>query len=111
MYRDTQLFIAGNWRNGSSGETLAVLNPADEREIGRLSVATITDMEESVDAAVRGFAVWRRISAFERSKVLRKAADVLRSRADEISRIMTLEQGKPLHEARAETMAGADIID
>lgn len=111
MYSDTQLFIAGKWRGGSDGQSLPVVNPADEQEIGRVAVAARTDLDEAIDAAVRGFAVWRKISAFERSKILRKAADILRSRANDIGRIMTLEQGKPVPEASMEAMLGGDIID
>ncbi|MFD0934685.1 NAD-dependent succinate-semialdehyde dehydrogenase, partial [Methylobacterium trifolii] len=62
-------------------------------------------------AAARAFPLWRKVSAFDRAKVLRKAADLLRERADAIARIMTLEQGKPLAEARLETLAAADITD
>lgn len=111
MYSDTQLFIAGKWRGGSDGQSLPVVNPVDEQEIGRVAVATRADLDEAIDAAVRGFAVWRKTSAFERSKVLRKAADILRSRANDIGRIMTLEQGKPVPEASMEAMLGGDIID
>ena len=55
--------------------------------------------------------MWRRVSAFDRSKVMRRAANLLRERADMIAALMTTEQGKPLVEARGETMAGADVID
>lgn len=111
MYNDTQLLIAGKWRKGTGGQTLPVLNPADEQEIGRVAVATRVDLDEAVEAAVRGFAVWRKNSTFERSKILRNAADILRSRAEDIGRVMTLEQGKPVAEARMEAILGADIID
>jgi succinate-semialdehyde dehydrogenase/glutarate-semialdehyde dehydrogenase len=55
--------------------------------------------------------VWSRVSAFDRSKLMRKAANLLRERADSIARLMTMEQGKPLVEAKGETLAGADVID
>ena len=69
------------------------------------------DLDEALEAAERGFAAWRKVSAYDRAKVMRKAADLLRSRADAIARLMTLEQGKPLPEARMETMAAADLIE
>ena len=69
------------------------------------------DLDEALEAADKGFAVWKKVSAYDRSKLMRKAADLLRSRADEIARLMTLEQGKPLPEAKMEVLAGADIID
>ena len=62
-------------------------------------------------AAERGFAAWRKVSAYDRAKVMRKAADLLRSRADAIARLMTQEQGKPLVEAKMETLAAADLIE
>ena len=69
------------------------------------------DLDRALAAADKGFRVWRRISAYDRAKVMRKAADLLRERVDGIARLMTLEQGKPLAEAKGETLAGADVID
>ena len=69
------------------------------------------DLDRALEAAEKGFEVWRRVSAFDRSKLMRKAADLLRERADTIARLMTMEQGKPLAEAKGETLAGADVID
>ncbi len=111
MYPDTELHIAGRWRAGADRETLGVLNPATGETIGQCAVATTADLDEALAAAARAFPAWRKVSAFERGKLMRKAADLLRSRADEIARIMTQEQGKPLAESRVETLAAADIID
>jgi len=88
-----------------------VLNPATGEVNGLLAHAGIDDLDRALEATVRGFAAWRKVSAFDRSKVLRQAADLLRERAEDIARLMTLEQGKPLAEARMETLFGADIID
>ncbi|WP_267426678.1 NAD-dependent succinate-semialdehyde dehydrogenase [Methylobacterium sp. GC_Met_2] len=111
MYPDTELHIAGRWRAGVEGETLAVLNPATGETIGRCAVAGTADLDEALAAAARAFPVWRKVAPFERAKVMRKAADLLRARVDDIARTMTLEQGKPLAESRIETLAAADIID
>ncbi|GJD98128.1 NAD-dependent succinate-semialdehyde dehydrogenase [Methylobacterium isbiliense] len=111
MFPDVQLHIAGQWRGGSAGQTMPIQNPATGDTLAQLAVASRADLDAALAAADRGFAAWRKVSAFERSKVLRKAADLLRARADEIARIMTLEQGKPLAEARVEVMAGADTMD
>lgn len=110
-YPDTLLLIDGNWQPGAQGAWLDVSNPASEERIGRVAKAEIADLDRALSAAERGFATWRRIPAFERSKVLRRAADHLRQRAEEIAYILTLEQGKPLVEARAEVFGGADVID
>ena len=111
MYPDTELHIAGRWRAGADRETLGVLNPATGETIGRCAVATTADLDEALAAAARAFPAWRKVAPFERAKVMRKAADLLRARVDDIARIMTLEQGKPLAESRVETLAAADIID
>jgi succinate-semialdehyde dehydrogenase/glutarate-semialdehyde dehydrogenase len=111
MYPDTQLYINGTWRGARSGRTLPVLNPANEEVIGQVAHAGKDDLDEALDAAAKGFAAWKKVSAYDRSKLMRKAADILRSRADEVARLMTMEQGKPLPEAKMEVMAAADIID
>ena len=110
-YPDVQLHIDGKWTAAQSGKTLQVMNPATGEVNGLLAHADIPDLDQALEAAERGFAAWRRISAFDRSKVLRKAADLLRERADMIAPLMTMEQGKPVGEAKMEAIAGADIID
>jgi succinate-semialdehyde dehydrogenase/glutarate-semialdehyde dehydrogenase len=111
MYPDTRLFIDGTWRDAAAGRWIEVLNPATEEPIGRVAHAGTEDLDAALDAARRGFAAWRKVSAFERAKVMRKAAALMRERAEDIARLMVLEQGKPLFEARLETNAAADIID
>ena len=70
-----------------------------------------TDLDLALDAAEKGFHTWRKISAYERSKTMRKAAELVRARLDDIARIMTTEQGKPLIEAKGEIMLAADLIE
>ena len=70
-----------------------------------MPIAGHDDLDEALEAADRGFKAWKAVSAFERSKILRKAANLMRERVEEIARIMTLEQGKPLAEAKGETLA------
>ncbi|CAN5230727.1 NAD-dependent succinate-semialdehyde dehydrogenase [soil metagenome] len=111
MYDDVLLFIDGQWTAGSTGSTLPIHNPATGRIIAQLAHATRADLDRALDAADRGFRVWKKVSAFERSKVLRIAAALIRERADDIARLMTQEQGKPLAEARMETMAAGDIME
>jgi succinate-semialdehyde dehydrogenase/glutarate-semialdehyde dehydrogenase len=111
MYPDTRLFIDGAWRDAAAGRWIEVLNPATEEPIGRVAHAGTEDLDAALDAAARGFAAWRKVSAFDRAKVMRKAAALMRERAEHIARLMVLEQGKPLFEARLETNAAADIID
>lgn len=110
-YPNTQLFIHGQWREAAAGETLAVFNPATGQEIGRVAHARKADLDLALEAAQKGFETWRDMPAITRSKIMRAAAALLRERAGETARLLTLEQGKPLAEAKGEVLAGADIID
>ncbi|MGH6745207.1 2,5-dioxopentanoate dehydrogenase (NAD+) [Novosphingobium sp. PhB55] len=110
-YPDTQLFIDGAWRDAAGGRTLAVQNPATGQEIGRVAHADRADLDLALASAERGFEVWRDFTPARRSTIMRKAAALLRERASDIAGVMTLEQGKPLAEAKGETMAAADIIE
>jgi succinate-semialdehyde dehydrogenase/glutarate-semialdehyde dehydrogenase len=111
MYPEVLLHIAGEWRGARSGETRPIVNPATAEEIGHHPVAGREDLDEALEAAERGFKLWRAVSAYERAKIMRKAAGLIRERAGDIARIMTLEQGKPIAEATGETMAAADVIE
>ena len=110
-YPDTQLFIDGEWRAGSAGRTIPVIDPATGEIIGTVAHASQSDLDAALAAVERGFKEWSAKSAFERSKIMRKAADLLRERAGAVASILTYEQGKPLAEAKAETLAAADTID
>ena len=110
-YTDTQLLINGQWQDAADGRTIAVFNPATGQEIGRVAHAGKADLDRALAAAQQGFALWRDKSAFERRKVLHRAAGLVRERASEIAALLTQEQGKPLPEAKMETLAAADIIE
>ena len=110
MYPNTQLFIDGAWCAAASGNTLPVINPATGKEIGRLAHAEKADLDRALEAAQKGFNVWRKISAYERSKIMRKAANLMRDRVDAIAPLMTQEQGKTVAEAKMEILAGADTM-
>lgn len=110
-YQDTSLLIDGRWRPGASGKTIAVLNPATEEQIGTVAHADRADLDEALAAADKGFKVWRAVAPFERARIMRKAAALMRERADRIATLMTMEQGKVLAEARIETLAAADVIE
>src|SRR5512146_2034033 len=109
-YSDVSLMIDGAWTKGAQGRTIPIVNPATEEVIGQLAHAEKADLDRALAAADKGFRQWKKVSAFERYKVMRKAADLIRQRLDEIATIMTLAQGKPLFEAKVETSLAADII-
>jgi len=111
MYTNIQLQIAGQWVGGAAGATIQILNPATGEAIGTVAKAEKADLDRALAAAEAGFRVWKKVSGFDRYKILRKAADLLRARAEAIAQNMTLEQGKPLAEARMEANAAGDIVD
>lgn len=108
---NTQLLIGGQWRNAADGRTLDVLDPATGDSIGSVAHATKADMEETVAGAAVGFEAWRNLTAWDRYVIMRRAADLLRERADQIGRIMSREQGKPLEQAVIEINAAAGVIE
>jgi succinate-semialdehyde dehydrogenase/glutarate-semialdehyde dehydrogenase len=110
-YPKPSLFIAGVWRAAGDGGTIPIVNPATGEPIADLPVATSADLDEALAAADAGFKVWRAVSAYDRSKILRAAAQLLRERAPQIGAISTIEQGKPIGEATAEAYACADIFE
>lgn len=110
-YPDVKLFINGQWRDGAEGKTLPIIDPASEEEIGRLAHATRPDLDAALKAAEKGFEVWRNTSVFERYRIMREAARLLRERKDDIAWLMTRDQGKPLVQSAMEIGVGADTID
>ncbi|SCX23387.1 Alpha-ketoglutaric semialdehyde dehydrogenase [Agrobacterium sp. DSM 25558] len=110
-YPDVKLLINGEWRDALSGKTIAVSDPATDEVLGQIAHAEKADLDLALDAADKGFKVWRETSAYERSKIMRKAADLLRERKDTIAWLMTREQGKPLAQSAMEVMGAADTID
>src|SRR6476646_4685157 len=94
-YPDTSLFIDDAWVDAADGRTIPVHNPATGEVIGSVAHATAADLDRALAAAQRGFAVWRDQTPAQRSTIMRRAAQLLRDRLDEIGRLITLEQGKP----------------
>jgi len=110
-YVDTKLFINGQWCDASDGKTLPVVNPATGLEIGRVAHATIADLDRALASSQAGFELWKKVPAVERGKIMRQAANNLRERATQIGTLMTLEQGKPLGEAKGEIMMAAEVTE
>ncbi len=104
-------YIDGKWVQPTSGKSQDVVNPSTNAVIGKLGHASKADLDAALKAAEKGFATWRKVSAFERGKILKKVADLMRTRADEIAKVLTMEQGKVLAEAKVEVLGSADIIE
>jgi succinate-semialdehyde dehydrogenase/glutarate-semialdehyde dehydrogenase len=105
------MFIDGAWCDSGDGKSLAVINPADESVVAEVAYGGKHEASRAIEAAARAFPAWRALSVYERAKVLKKTADLLRDRADPIARTLTQEQGKPLIEARTEVLHAADTFE
>ncbi len=103
----TKMFIGGEWRDAIDGGRLAVINPADESTIAEVAFGGRADAESAIDAAAEAMPGWMTKSPYERAGILKKTADLLRERSLELAKTLTLEQGKPIPEARAEILATA----
>ena len=111
MYTDLALHIGGAWLEGDGRPGEDVINPATEKPLAHLPHASQADLDAALEAAKKGFAVWRATPAYDRAKIMRKAADLMRGRYDAISKVLVQEQGKVYPEARAEVITSADIIE
>jgi len=92
-------------------EKISILNPATEEEIGKMPIADGGLTDKSIISAQKSFLGWSGKSLKERSEVLHRTAEKIREREEEISKTLTLEQGKPLKEARSEVLVSAEILD
>jgi succinate-semialdehyde dehydrogenase/glutarate-semialdehyde dehydrogenase len=106
----TQLYIGGQWVDGSAGRTIDVTDPATGDAIATIADATPADGIRALDAAVAAAAEWAATPARTRGELLRSAWELLRERADEFALLMTLEMGKPLAEAKGEVSYGGEFL-
>ena len=111
MYTDLKLYIDGQWLGAENRTSEDVINRATGKVLGKLPHASKADLDHALAAADKAFKTWSRTSAYDRSNILRKAANLMRERADHIARVQTQEQGKPFPESRIEVMTSADITD
>jgi succinate-semialdehyde dehydrogenase / glutarate-semialdehyde dehydrogenase len=108
---DLKLFINGSWRAGEGRDSFPVVNPVTGEGIAELPLATEADLDEALETAKRSYPEWRATDVETRSKILHKAAKLLKERAEEIGRTLTQEQGKPLAEAKGEVFGAASLFD
>jgi succinate-semialdehyde dehydrogenase / glutarate-semialdehyde dehydrogenase len=108
QYPDLKLYVGGEWRQGDGQP---VINPADETTIGVVPHASRTDLDDALNAAEGGFKLWSRTSPAKRAEIILKAAQIMRERCEAMAVAMTLEQGKPLAQARLEILRGCEIIE
>src|SRR6218665_413013 len=98
-YDSLYLFIDGQWLGAEGRQTASVVNPATERELGRVPLATAADLEHALAVAQQRFDTWRHTVPEQRARILKRAADLILERAPHIAAQMTLEEGKPLRES------------
>jgi succinate-semialdehyde dehydrogenase / glutarate-semialdehyde dehydrogenase len=107
-YPDIELYVDGRWLRASGAP---IINPADESVLGTVPHATKADLDDALDAATRNFAMWRKTAPNARAQIILRAAALIRERVEDMATAMTLEQGKPLDQARLEILRGCDIIE
>ena len=106
-----QCYIAGEWVNADSGETIAVTNPATGEALGTVPKCGADETRRAIEAAEAAMPAWRAKTAKERAAILRKWFDLMMANQEELARILTMEQGKSLAEARGEIAYGASFIE
>ena len=111
MATEFPLLINGNWRDGAKGVTADVLNPSTGDSIGQVAHVAQADLDEALSVAQLGQREWSSVPPWQRGAILKRAADLLRGEIDSAARTMTLEQGKPLAEARAEITRAAEFLE
>jgi succinate-semialdehyde dehydrogenase/glutarate-semialdehyde dehydrogenase len=106
-----RMFIDGKWSEAEGGRLLEVINPATEEPIAAIAYGGRAETRRALEAAHRAMPGWMKQTAWDRAKVLKKTADLMRQRADAIGRTLTQEQGKPLAESKAELLHSADTFE
>lgn len=111
MYNNFGQFYNGKWNVSEDKSTYEVINPCSEEVIGNASNATMNDVDKALSSASLGLKKWSQYPAWQRSSILRKAADLIRENKEIIAKYISLEVGKPLKESLAEVAGAADIFE
>ncbi|HEX3098662.1 MAG TPA: NAD-dependent succinate-semialdehyde dehydrogenase [Usitatibacter sp.] len=111
MYEDLSLYINGQFLKGGGRREQDVFNPATDEVVGKLPHASKEDLDLALASAQKAFQSWRKSSPLERSRILRKVAELARARAADIGRNITLDMGKPLAEAVGEVTVCSEHAD
>ena len=109
LYR--AFYVDGQWGDAASGKRYEVINPATEEAIAEVALGTRADCKRAIDAAAKALTTWMKTTAYDRAKILKKTAELMRQRADDFARTLTMEQGKPVPEAKAEVLHSADTFE
>ncbi|WP_172148315.1 MULTISPECIES: betaine-aldehyde dehydrogenase [Pseudomonas] len=111
-FDEQKLYIGGRYVDSTSGVTFETINPANGEVLANVQRASQADVDRAVASATAGQKVWAAMTAMQRSRILRKAVDILRERNDELAELETLDTGKPLSETRfVDIVTGADVLE
>src|SRR6516162_715025 len=106
-----RMYIDGKWTAADNGRTLGVINPATEEVIAEIAYGGRAETKRALEAAHRAMPGWMKLTSWDRAKVLKKTAELMRERSDAIARTLTQEQGKPVAESKAEILHSADTFE
>jgi succinate-semialdehyde dehydrogenase/glutarate-semialdehyde dehydrogenase len=106
-----QCYINGSWLDADSGESIDVTNPATGEKLGTVPKMGAAETRRAIEAAEEAFSSWRKTTAYEKSQVLRRWFDLMMAHKEDLSIIMTAEQGKPINESRGEINYAASYIE
>ncbi len=107
----SQCFVAGKWLDGADSTTIEVHNPATGELIGTVPSLGRKETNQAITAADAAWPGWRKMTAHERSRIIRRWYDLIVEHQDDLAMIMTMEQGKPLAESRGEVLYGASFVE
>src|SRR5689334_13807100 len=91
-----RMYIDGKWCDAQDGRTYGVINPATEEVITEIAYGSRAEARRAIESAYKAMPGWMKLTSWDRARILKKTADLMRERADSIGRTLTLEQGKPL---------------
>ncbi len=106
-----QMFIEGKWCDADSGKTYAVINPATEETLAEVAWGGRAETKRAIEVAHKAMKSWMKTTVYERAGLLKRTAQLMRDRADDLARTLTLEQGKPLGESKGEMLHSADTFE
>src|SRR5690606_7736002 len=110
LFRE-QCYIDGEWVDADDGSTIDVTNPADGSVLGTIPKMGANETRRAIEAAERAWPAWRRKTAKERAVILRRWYELMMENQEDLARLMTLEQGKPITESRGEIAYGGSFIE
>lgn len=111
-FEEQKLYIGGQYVNSSSASTFESINPANGEVLATVQIANQADVDSAVASATAGQKVWAAMTAMQRSRILRRAVDILRERNDQLAELETLDTGKPLSETLyVDIVTGADVLE